>query len=377
LCPPDPARSSVTEVKETGSSMTVTTTAPQTVVAGIDTHQRTHHVCVLDEHGRKLADREFPASTAGYQRLLDWVASFGLIARVGVESTGSYGAGLARHLTAAGIEVTEVTRPEKATRAARGKSDPIDAESAARQVLAGRATGKAKTTTGIVEAIRAIKIPRDSAVKDRTRAISQLRDLITTAPGELRDQLLPLTTAARVKKALTLRPDPDRLAEPLHATKRALQVLARRIRALDEEIAEADKALTKLVKQAAPTLLAKRQIGPQTAAQLLVSGGQNIHRLHSEAAFARLCGVAPIPASSGKSHRMRLSRGGDRQANHALYMIAIGRLKDHAPTIAYYNRREAEGLGTRDIIRCLKRYIAREVHAALVKDLSPAPLDGL
>jgi transposase len=349
--------------------MSITEVHTQVVVAGVDTHQLTHHAVVLDITGRRLGDRGFEASTAGYAALLDWVASFGLIEAVGVESSGSYGAGLTLALLTAGVEVVEVARPEKATRARQGKSDPLDAESAARQVLSGTASGRPKVKTGIIEAIRAIKVPRDAAVRDRTRAYGQLRDLVTTAPAELREQLLERSGKQRVAVAAGYRPDPTRLAEPTQATKLALRTLARRIQALNAEIDAADAVLADLVAQAVPTLLALPRVGVQSAAQLAITAGQNIDRMRSEAAFAKLTGVAPIPASSGKSTRMRLNRGGDRHANSALYMIAIGRLQRHQPTIAYRTRRQHENLSKRDIIRCLKRYIAREVYTALKHDL--------
>ncbi len=349
--------------------MTLSTATSQTVVAGVDTHQRTHHAVVLDHDGRTLGDREFPVSESGYRNLLDWVAGFGMIDRIGVESTGSYGAGLTRLLLATGIDVVEVNRPDKTVRAMQGKSDPIDAEAAARAVLTGRATARPKLTTGMVEAIRALNVSRDSAVNHRTAAISQLRDLATTAPGQLHDQLIPLTAAQRIAKAAAFRPDMTRIADPVEATKLALRNLARRIQDLTTEIDATDTALGKLIKDTVPTLVAKRQIATQTAAQLVITAGQNLHRFRSEAAFAKLVGVAPIPASSGKTRRMRLNRGGDRQANKALHLVAVGRLRDHQPTIDYRKRREAEGLSKNDIIRCLKRFIARETYTALKTDL--------
>jgi len=339
------------------------------VVAGVDTHQRTHHVALIDTSGRRHGDREFPVSQAGYRDLLDWVARHGPIAAFGVESTGCYGAGLTRHLLTAGIDVYEVTRPEKATRVKVGKSDPIDAYSAATQVLTGRATGRPKIKTGIVEALRAIKIPRDSAVKERTRAYSQIRDLITTAPTTIHDTLIGATARRRVTIAAAYRPDLTQLHDPLHATKLALRTLAQRVHHLDAEITSADKALAALTKQACPTLLALRQVGPQTAARLIITAGENITRMHSEAAFAKLTGVAPLPASSGKTTRHRLNRGGDRHANSALYMIATGRMKNHPPTQAYVQRRRAEGLSNPEIIRCLKRHLARSIYRALRNDL--------
>lgn len=339
------------------------------VIVGVDTHQQTHHAAVLDENGGVLADAEFPASEAGYQALTVWADTFGRVREYGIESTGSYGAGLVRHVLGAGGSVSEVNRPNIAERARNGKSDPLDAIAAARAVLAGTATGAPKITTGIVETIRVLKTARDGAVKARTAAIGQLRDLITTAPTVLREVLLPLTAKARVTKAAALRPDPARLTDPIHATRLTLRTIAKRIQHLDEEIAATDKHLDVLVRDTVPTLISRPQIGTQTAAQLLITAGQNIDRFRSEAAFAKLTGTAPLPASSGKTRRMRLNRGGDRQANKALHMIAVGRLKSHPETIAYTTRRTTEGLSKLDIIRCLKRAIARQTYNDLKTDL--------
>lgn len=339
------------------------------VIVGVDTHQQTHHAAVLDITGRVIADREFSASEAGHADLIAWADAIGRVVSVGVESTGSYGAGLTRHLLLTGRDVFEVNRPNVAERARVGKSDPLDAIAAARAVLAGTMSGRPKITTGIVETIRVLKTARDGAVKARTAAVMQLRDLITTAPAALRESLLPLTAGARVRKAAGLRPDAARVTDPGHATRIALRAVARRIQHLDEEIVEADKQLAVLVRATAPTLVARPQIGTQTAAQLLITAGQNIDRFRSEAAFAKLTGTAPLPASSGKTRRMRLNRGGDRQANKALHMIAVGRLKSHPETRAYFIRRDAEGLSKLDILRCLKRAIAREAYNALRTDL--------
>ncbi|GGH49524.1 IS110 family transposase [Microbacterium album] len=308
--------------------MTITLETPQPrLIVGVDTHQRAHHAVIIDTTGRRVADAEFAASAAGYREVMDWAAGYGQVEAFGVESTGSYGAGLTRQLLAEGMDVFEVNRPDKTTRARQGKSDAIDAEHAARAVLAGTATGRPKVSTGVVEAVRALLVARSGAVKARTAAVSQLRDLVTTAPEELRELLLPLTTPARVVKAAALRPDLTRLHEPAHAARHALRALARRIQALDKEMKDAEKALAPLVATAVPTLVARPQIGTLTAAQLLVTAGQNLDRFRSEAAFAKLTGTAPLPASSGKTRRMRLNRGGDRQANKALHLIAVGRLK--------------------------------------------------
>jgi transposase len=349
--------------------MNITQVDTQVVVAGVDTHQRTHHVAVLDAAGRRLGDREFPVCARGYRELLDWVRGHGALAAVGVESTGSYGAGLSGHLLAAGVEVFEVNRPERATRFKAGKSDPIDAYSAAEQVRTRRAGGHPKVKTGVVESLRTLKIARDGAVQARTRAYSQIRDLITTAPTPIHDTLIGATGRHRVVVAVGYRPDPTRLHEPLQATKLALRTLAVRVQALDAEIRTADQSIKALTRTACPQLIALRQVGPQIAAQLMITAGENIDRMRSEAAFAKLVGVAPLPASSGKTRRHRLNRGGDRKANSALYLIAVGRMKDHPETIAYVTRRRAEGLSNPEIIRCLKRHIARSTYRALRHDL--------
>lgn len=236
-------------------------------------------------------------------------------------------------------------------------------------MLAGTASARPKIKTGIVEAIRAVKIPRDSAVKDRTRAYSQLRDLITTAPEPIREQLLALSGKERAKKAAGFRPDQSRLHEPHHAVRQALRTLARRIHALDAEIAQADRALTALVERATPTLLAMPQVGIQTCAQMVITAGENLERMDSEARFAKLTGTAPIPASSGKTSRVRLNRGGDRQANCALHLVIIGRLSSDRATQDYLARRTAEGKEFMEITRCLKRYLARNIYRALRTDL--------
>jgi transposase len=341
-----------------------------TIIGGVDTHGRTHHAAALDHVGGLLADRQFPATTAGYTALAAWLHSFGRVATVGVEGTGSYGAGLARALTAAGISVVEVNRPDRRTRRTTGKSDPIDAVAAARAVLAGQATATPKTRTGPVEAIRVMRLARAGAVKARTAALNQLKDLITTAPEPLRTQLRAVKPAQRPAACAALDIDEDHLHDPAEATKAALQSIATRVLTLTTEIKHADARLTPLVAATAPTLLALPGVGPEVAGQLLCTAGDNPHRLHNEAALARLCGTAPIPASSGTTHRHRLHRGGDRHANAALYTITLCRLHYDQRTRDYMHRRTQQGLTTKEIIRCLKRYITRDIFKALTKDLA-------
>lgn len=342
------------------------------VIGGVDAHAQTHHVVAIDLSGRRLGSRGFPATTKGYRQALNWLAGFGVIEKVGIESTGSYAAGLTRFLLEQQIEVVEVNQPHAHLRARRGKDDAIDAEAAALKALSGQADATPKKTTGIVESIRIIRLARDSAVRSRTRALLQLRDVLITSPAGLREQITEHTTGALVRRCAGLRPDRDALADPFHAAKHVLRSLARRIEVLNEEIAEANRQLASLVHTAAPTLTSRLAIGPGHAAQLLITAGENIDRLRSEAAFARLCGVAPIPVSSGKTQRMRLHRGGDRKANSTLHLIAVCRLRYHKPTIAYAKRRLTEGLSKKDILRCLKRFIAREVFHDLKTDIGLA-----
>lgn len=335
------------------------------VIGGVDTHSRTHHAALIDAQlGRELADREFPATAAGYRELAAWMNSHGQVVAVGVEGTGSYGAELARHLATVGLRVVEVDRPDRKTRRTRGKSDPIDAYTAATAVAAGRATGSPKTRTGTVEAIRVLRVARTSAVKARTQAINQIHTLLVTAPAALRERLAGMTRAALIRALAALRPGPN-LSDPLNATKTALRHLARRHQDLEKEITELDAAIPPLVRHANPALLEIFGLGPETAGQLLTTAGQNPERLRSEPAFANLCGVAPKPASSGRTQRHRLSRSGDRAANAALYHVVIVRMRHHQPTRDYIQRRTREGLSKPEIIRCLKRYIAREVYHAL------------
>jgi transposase len=342
--------------------------APRPVTGGVDTHLDVNVAAALDPVGGQLGVAEFPATAtaAGHRRLLDWLAAFGPVARVGVEGTGSYGAGLARYLRAAGIPVTEVDRPNRQARRRAGKSDPLDAIEAARAALSGRASGAAKTRDGNVEAIRALVVAKRSARSTKIKTLNQIRHLSFTAPEDLRARLKDVSRQHLAARAAVLRPSQREGADPvMTATKTALRILGRRVLALDEEKAQIDALLTSLVTATAPQLLTVFGVGAGTAAALLVTAGDNPGRLRSEAAWAHLCGTAPIPASSGKVTRYRLNRGGDRQANAALWGIVITRLRNDPRTQAYMTRRLAEGRSKREVIRILKRYIAREVYRYL------------
>ena len=341
--------------------MTIVEARP--VTGGVDTHADTHVAAALDSIGGLPGVQEFPVTPAGYARLLGWLGGSGTVALAGIEGTGSYGAGLARHITAAGVRVVEVDRSDRQDRRRQGKSDPLDAVSAVRAAQPGRARGAPKGRDGAVEAIRALMVARRSARSERTQTISQARSLIVTGPDDLRARFTGHTVTALVSELAALRPRPGAVVG--YATRIALRELGRRAEFLDGQLERLDEIIIPLVSARAPDLLALYGVGPGTAALLLIAAGDQPGRLRSEAAWAHLCAVAPIPASSGKVTRHRLNPGGDRQANHALWRIVITRMSSHAPTRAYVERRTAEGLSKTEIIRCLKRYVAREVYRYL------------
>jgi transposase len=340
-------------------------TASRVVVGGIDTHKDLHVVAVLDTSGSVLGTQSFSTTRAGYRALLRWMRPFGDVRQVGIEGPGSYGAGITRHLHEAGIDIFEVDRPDRADRRLRGKSDSLDAENAARAVLAGRRTTTPKTQDGLVEALRVLRLTRSTAVKSRTVALPLLRNHIVSAPEELRDQVRNLTRMPLIRTCAAWRPDSTGFRDPVVATRIALRALARRILELNDEIAQLDELIEPLVQALAPGLLQLPGIGIAHAGQWLVTAADNPDRLRSEAGFAMLCGAAPLPASSGKTQRHRLNRDGDRRANSALHMIVICRLRCDERTRASLARRVADGLSKMEVIRCLKRYVAREVFGVL------------
>lgn len=344
--------------------MTTIVEAARAVTGGVDTHLDVHVAAALDHIGGLLGVESFEATATGEEKLTGWLTSFGPLILVGVEGTGSYGAGLARRLTAAGVEVVEVDRPNRQLRRRQGKTDPLDAVEAARAAQSGRALGRAKSRDGNVEAIRALVVAKRSARSTKVKTMNQIRHLGFTAPDPLRARLSGVSRARLAEEAASLRPRAG--SDPVvFATKTSLRILGRRVLALDEEKVELDALLTELVTVTAPELLAVYGVGIDTAALLLVAAGDNPQRLRNEASWAHLCGVSPIQASSGKVTRYRLDRSGDRQANHALWRIAITRMGSDPRTRAYVERRLAEGKSKPEIIRILKRYIAREVFPLL------------
>lgn len=333
---------------------------------GVDTHGDIHVAAAFtSDLGRPLGHLEIETTPAGYRRLLTWARGLADDVQFGLEGTGSYGAGLARFLGDAGYTVLEVNRPNRQTRHARGKSDPVDAEAAARAVLSGEATAVAKRDDDRVGMIRSLRVARRSAVKATTQITNQIKALMVNAPVELREQLRFLSGDHLIAAAAALRP--GLITTPTAAAKLALKGLGQRHQFLTVELATLDAELVRLTTEAAPALRALSGVGSDVAGALLVAMGDNPKRVRSDSAFAHLCGVAPLPASSGKTTgRHRLNRGGDRQANAALWRIVIVRLNCHQPTKDYMARRTQEGLSKKDIIRCLKRYVAREVYRVLV-----------
>jgi transposase len=340
------------------------------VIGGVDCHSEFHVAVALDRQGRVLGTDRFDADEAGYRNLGDWLRGFGELGPVGVESTGAYGVGLARHLTREGVRVIEVNQPHAHVRYRRGKTDTIDAEAAARKVLSGEATGLAKARDGRIEAIRNLRVTRDSAVKSRVAALVQLGQVIVTAPDEVRHAIIGRGLPAKARHCAALEVNVERIGEPAEAARFALRSLAARVAMLDVEIRALDDQFAVLVTEAAPSTLELVGVGIHHASRLLTSAGENIDRFPNERAFAHHCGAHPIPATSGKTVRHRLNRGGDRQANRALHMIVVCRLRYCERTRAYMERRLAEGRTKPEIIRCLKRYAAREIYRTLRADLT-------
>ncbi|MFI5638768.1 IS110 family transposase [Streptomyces goshikiensis] len=354
-------------------------TVGQWVFGGVDSHSDTIHVAVVTDNGGHLADAEFPTTTAGYTAALAFLSAHGDVIAIGVEGTASYGTGFTRSARAEGLTVVEVNRPDRAERRRSGKSDPIDAYAAARAALSGRASSAPKDET--VTGIRALHNAARSTVKARTAAMNQIGHILISAPEAIRARYRALRGKPLVDALARLRPTGT--GDVVHAgVLTALKSLARRVQVLAAEHDELTAALDDVVTRHNPGLRAAYGVGPDTAAQLLITAGGNPDRLRTEASFAALCGVAPVPASSGKTNRHRLSRGGDRAANAALYRIALVRMASDGRTREYVARQTAAGRTKKEIIRLLKRAIVREVFRCLtttvmvpeIADLRPARL---
>lgn len=331
------------------------------VVIGVDTHKHIHVAAALDSIGGIIATLTIATDTGGFRQLLEWAGSFGKIIAFGIEGTGSYGASLTSYARRHGHKVVEVSRPDRRLRRLNGKSDTMDAENAARAVLAGFATAIPKSADGTVEMIRQLKVAHDTAVKNRTATMVTLKAMLIHAPETLRQETARKTQITLARQLAAIRP--RELETPEDSIRHTLRFLARRWQSLDAEAKELSAMIETLVIRTAPQLVEPFGIGPDTAAEILIVAGDNPERIKSEAAFAKLAGISPVPTGSGMtSGRHRINHGGHRQLNAAIYRTVIVRMQHHAPTIAYVARRTAEGKSKRDIIRCLKRYVIREVY---------------
>jgi transposase len=347
------------------------------IVGGVDTHKDLHVAAVVDELDRVLASRCFATTRHGYKQMLTWMRSFGSLQRIGVEATGTYGAGLLRYMQNAGVEVLEVTTPDTHDRRKRGKNDDLDAQNAAHAAFAGKRTVTPKSRDGMIESLRVLKACRKTAVAARRVALQMIQNTIVCAPDDLRETLRKMTRMQLVRTLAAWRPDLSDYRNVVSAYRITLKSLGRRYLELHDEIVDLDTMIVAIVDELAPALVARNSIGHGCAAQLLLTAGDNAERLHSEASFAALCGVSPVPASSGKTVRHRLNRGGDRAANSALHIIAIGRLRTEPRTKAYVAKRISEGHSKLEAIRCVKRYIAREVFALIKQrrqEIDQAPI---
>jgi transposase len=333
-------------------------------VVGVDTHLDEHVLAIVAKpSGALVAQRAVPASARGYAAALRFATDKGGGARVwAIEGTGSYGAGLARFLAGRGEVVLEISRTRRAERRLRGKDDSLDASRIARAALASETLALPRSGERR-EALRLLLVARRSAVDVRREALGQLRGVIVTAPDKLREQLRGLPIGRLLERCSRLRRSRAASADEL-ATRLVLRSLARRIEAATIEAAELERELLGHVRALAPALLDEPGVGPIVAAQLIVAWSHP-GRLRSEAAFARLAGVAPVPASSGKTTRHRLSRGGDRQLNRALHTAVLHRRQHDTATKDYIARRIAEGKTRRDATRLLKRYLARHLYRLL------------
>lgn len=331
------------------------------IVVGVDTHKHIHVAAAMDAVGKVLGTLTIATDSSGFEHLLTWALSLGRIDTFGIEGTGSYGSGLASFVRRHGYKVIEVCRPDRRLRRLHGKSDTLDAENAARSVLSGAASATPKTADGTVEMIRQLKVARDTAVKARSAAMVTLKAMLVHAPDSLRAEVARKTQPMIARALAALRP--GKLSTPADSIRWALRSIARRWLLLAQEIEALDAMLGKLIERQAPQLVQAFGIGADTAAEILIVVGDNPERIKSEAALAKLAGASPVPAGSGMtSDRYRLNRGGHRQLNAALYRTAIVRMQHHEPTKSYTARRTAEGKSKRDIIRCLKRYLVREIY---------------
>lgn len=333
------------------------------VVVGVDTHKHTHTAALVAPSGAEMQSLTIPTTKKGYEQLVALVEAWPQQRRAwAIEGTSSYGTGLCRALRRLGERIIEIDHPARPARRNGSKTDALDAVRAAREALARPLLGEPRAGDDR-EALRVLTTTRESAVHARTQAINAAHALVVTAPDAIRDRLRGLSAAMLLRRCAALRVRTDWPVD-VQATVTALRSTARRVLALEAEAEELQRAISAIVTRVAPELVAQRGVGPITAA-VIFCAWSHPGRCRSEAAFAALAGVAPIPASSGLTVRYRLNRRGDRQLNRALHTIVTTRLRDDPATVAYVARRTTEGKTRAEIRRCLKRYVARNLYRLL------------
>ena len=349
-----------------------------TLAAGVDTHMDTHTLAILSRQGQVISTATFPTNRQGYINLINHLKEAGEVPIVGVEGTNSYGAGLTRALRGAGYEVKEVLRPTRQVRRLHGKSDPLDAVEAARSLLSNHGISEAKDSSTPAESLRCLLLSRVQLVRMATNMINTITALLVTAPEEVRAKYRNLSPKKLAEHLAASRPKQEPLDTPEIAVMHALRHLAKVRLDVQERALQLEMQMHEILQQHYPQILNIYGVGTIVATQLVVTIGGNPERVRNEAAFASLCGVAPIPASSGRTTRHRLNRGGDRRGNAALHRIALNRLYRDPRTKDYAERRKQEGKSKREIMRCLKRAIAREVFRVLTnKNQEAAPRPDL
>jgi transposase len=350
----------VTQIEETSRN----------VYVGVDTHKDTHTAAVVDVNGGVLKTFTVETTSPGFGSLTGQIAKFGRVESYGIEGTGSYGALLARYINAQSeVKVVEVNRVNRQDRRRYGKTDTADAVAAARAVASGKETNPAKKVEGDLEIIKMLQTARTADVKTRTQTVNRIKAILVTAPENISTLLDGLTTLKTVRTILKWRPV-NYLGDPEQAVKHALKLLAKQWDTLNDQIVQTDRDLATLLNETAPWLMELQGVGTDVAAKLLITAGSNPERLKSEASFAALCGASPIDASSGKQQRHRLNQGGNRQANNALYTIAITRMAHDPETQKYVAKQKAKGKTRKEIIRQLKRYIARQTYKKIKQNLT-------
>jgi len=339
------------------------------VILGIDTHKHTHTVAVISSTGLEMDSKQFEANSCGFKKAYLWASEFGVILRAGIESTGSYGAGISRYLTENDIKVYDVYAPDRLRRYRSGKDDSIDAYSAAEAALSYTRCTPAKDHDDRTDALRMMETSYSQLVKQHTASINTLKAELVTLPNQARERLEALSTKDLIKTCA--RVDTSKAFKDLeHGVRFALSAMARTLQALDKEISVLDKEIARLAKELLPHTVALQGVGHHGAVKFLSAIGTGIDRLSGEAAFAMACGVSPVPVSSGNKHHFRLNRGGNRQANSALHFMALTRMRLDERTKAFITKKTSEGKSKKDAMRALKRYLAREVFGALKADLN-------